>query len=129
MLASPIYIGTVTGEMKSMIERLVFQYLVYDKAHSSLFERKMKVGLVYTMGAPEEVIKMAGYDKTFESAELLMKNRFGDAETLIVSDTYQFDNYSKYESSGFDESHKRKVREEVFPKDLERAFQFGTRLI
>lgn len=129
VLASPIYIGAVTGEMRSMMERLVFQYLVYDKEHSSLLGRKMKVGLVYTMGAPEQVLKMAGYDKTFESAEFLMKRIFGDAETLTVSDTYQFDDYSKYESSAFDEEHKLKVRNEIFPKDLENGFQLGTRLI
>lgn len=129
VLASPIYLGSVTGEMRSMMERLIFQYLVYDKEHSSLFERKIKVGLIYTMGAPEQITKMVGYDKNFESVEALMKNRFGHAETLTVYDTYQFDDYSKYETSAFDEEHKRKVREEVFPKDLEKAFELGTGLI
>ena len=37
ILASPIYLGTVTGEMRSFLERLVFPYLVYDKEGSTLF--------------------------------------------------------------------------------------------
>ena len=49
ILGSPIYLGTTTGEMRSFFERLIFQYLAYDAAYSSLFTRKIQTGIIYTM--------------------------------------------------------------------------------
>src|SRR3974377_758600 len=38
ILGSPIYFGTVTGEMRSFMERLLFPYLAYTNPPTSLFE-------------------------------------------------------------------------------------------
>jgi len=35
-------------------------------------------------------------------AEMFMKRIFEESESLFVTDTYQFDDYSKYESTLFD---------------------------
>src|SRR5512137_578565 len=40
ILGSPIYFGTITGEMRSFMERLLFQYLEYTRPPGSLFGRK-----------------------------------------------------------------------------------------
>jgi hypothetical protein len=53
---------------------------------------------------------------------------FGSSEYLVVTDTYQFDDYTKYETSGFDVEGKKKRRQEVFPRDCRRAFEMGARL-
>jgi multimeric flavodoxin WrbA len=66
ILGSSIYLGGVTGEMRSFLERLVFPYLVYDAERSSLFKKKIPVGFIYTMGAPENRIKEAGYEQQFK---------------------------------------------------------------
>ncbi|WP_302011703.1 hypothetical protein, partial [Collinsella tanakaei] len=58
----------------------------------------------------------------------LLKLLGGTVEVYAACDTYQFSDYSKYHASSFDESHKRKVREEQFPKDLQAAFEIGCRL-
>jgi multimeric flavodoxin WrbA len=113
--------------MKSLLERLVFQYLVYDKDRSSLFKHKIKAGLIYTMGAPESMIKDAGYEKLFQTTERIMKHIFGSAESLVVCDTYQFDDYSKYESSAFNPEEKTKRKQEIFPVDCKNAFDLGVR--
>src|SRR5664280_229541 len=62
ILGSPIYFGTVTGEMKSFLERLIYPYLVYDADRSSLFPKKIQVGFIYTMGADENRMKVMGGD-------------------------------------------------------------------
>ena len=36
IFGSPIYLGNITGGMRSFFERFLFQYLVYDAAYSSL---------------------------------------------------------------------------------------------
>ncbi|MGA3200078.1 MAG: flavodoxin family protein [Halobacteriota archaeon] len=127
ILGSPIYLGTATGEMKSFMERLIFPYLVYDANHSTLFKRSIKTGLIYTMNTPEDQMRLRGYDQYLNLVELYMKSVFGESETLVVTDTYQFDDYSKYESTLFDAEEKAKRQREEFPKDCQRAFDMGVR--
>ena len=50
------------------------------------------------------------------------------AETLIVTDTYQFDDYSKYVAELFDADEKAKRRKEVFPTDCQRPLKWGARI-
>jgi multimeric flavodoxin WrbA len=128
VLGAPIYMGQVNGAMQSFIERLAYPYLVYDGNYTSLFERKIKTGLIYTFGANEERVKQVGYDRPPRIQGVIMKMIFGASETLLVTDTYQFDDYSKYETSGIDVAEKTRVRREVFPKDCEKAFEMGVRL-
>lgn len=128
ILGSPIYLHSITGAMKSFLERLVFQYLVYDHEHSSLFQKRIPVGFVYTMNVTRDQFK-AGYEAELKSIQTYLKKTFGSFESLIVNDTYQFDDYSKYVASLFDEKKKRKVKEEQFPKDCQSAFDMGVRLV
>lgn len=127
ILGSPIYFGDVTGEVRSFIERLIFQYLVYDKNYSSLNDKKKSIGLIYTMNAPESVIKEIEYDRIISRYENMFEKFMGPTESLLATDTYQFSDYSKYVATAFDESAKAKRRQEVFPKDCEKAFEMGIR--
>jgi multimeric flavodoxin WrbA len=127
ILGSPIYFGTATGEMRSFMERLMFPYLVYDPNHSTLFKRRIKTGLIYTMGAQEDRMKLMGFDKGLNMVEMVMRMIFGEAESLLVTNTYQFDDYSKYESSSQNVEEKAKWRKEEFPKDCQKAFDMGVR--
>ncbi len=126
ILGSPIYLGTVTGLMRSFLERLIFPYLVYDTERSSLFPKLLPVGFIYTMGANERFMKDLSIDKHIELNEMILDRIFGFSESLVVTDTYQFDDYSKYVSA-FDVEEKTKRRKEVFPKDCEKAFQMGSK--
>ena len=128
VLGSPIYFGNVTGEMRSFMERLLFPYLMYDANHSTLFTRGIKTGLIYTMNVREDLMKQMGYDRNLSLVETVTARIFGESESLFVYDTYQFDDYSKYESTGFDVEAKAKRRKEEFPKDCQKAFDMGVRL-
>jgi multimeric flavodoxin WrbA len=125
ILGSPIYLGNVTGEMRSLMERMIFQYLVYDENHSSLFENKKPIGFIYTMGATEGMAKEWEYDRLFTENENISKRIFGASETLFATDTYQFNDYSKYVATAFNEADKAKRRQEVFPQDCKKAFNLG----
>jgi multimeric flavodoxin WrbA len=127
ILGSPIYLGTAAGEMRSFMERLIYPYLVYDVNHSTLFKKKIKTGLIYTMGAREDQMKLLGLDKHLNMVEMVMRGIFGEVESLFVTDTYQFDDYSKCESSRFNVEEKAKRRKEEFPKDCQKAFDMGVR--
>jgi len=42
IFGSPIYFGTISGEMKSFLERLIFQYSIYSDPLQSLFPKRIK---------------------------------------------------------------------------------------
>lgn len=126
ILGSPIYLSNVTGEMRSLMERMLFQYLVYDENYTSLAKQK-SIGLIYTMNIKEDMLEKYEYDRFFVNNENTYKRIFGIVESLLSTDTYQFSDYSKYEVTSFDESAKAKRRQEVFPEDCKNAFDMGVR--
>ncbi len=126
ILGSPIYFGMVTGEMRSFLERLLFQYLVYDGKYSNLSGKKMPVGLIYTMNVPEAYLDAVGYKQMFlTTVENPLERTFGETQSLFVTDTYQFDDYSKYETSAFNAEEKARRRREIFPEDCKKAYDMG----
>jgi multimeric flavodoxin WrbA len=126
-LGSPVYFGSITGEMRSFLERLAFPYLEYNPEHSSLYGGNIRTGWIATMNVPEEVLAKIGYDKTLGALDELMKRLFGHCESLSSTDTLQFEDYSKYDATLFDGDAKKRRREEVFPRDCEKAFAMGAR--
>lgn len=127
ILGSPIYYGTVSGEMKSFMERLLFPYMTYSHPPQLLFPKKIKTGFIYTMNVTEEQMNKFGFAQHIRLNEIILKMIFGASESLFSYDTYQFDDYSKVVADRFDVDKKAKRRKEVFPKDCEKAFEMGTR--
>ena len=127
ILGSPIYFGVTTGGVRSFLERLMFQYLVYDANYSSLFKRKIPTGFIYTMNVNQSRLEEMAYRQNLKGTEMAMKRTFGASEALFVTDTYQFDDYSKYETSAFNAEEKAQRRKEVFPGDCQKAFEMGAK--
>jgi multimeric flavodoxin WrbA len=129
ILGSPIYFNTISGAMKSFLERFMFPYSMYAPGYPSLFGRKMPTGAIYSMNVTNEQMKDLGYEQGLKFVEEYMTRLFGSFESLIVNDTYQFNDYSKYVVTVFDEKKKAKVRKEQFPKDCQAAFDMGVRFV
>lgn len=129
ILGSPIYFGTVSGEMKSFMERLMFPYLTYTRPPQSLFPKKTKTGFIYTMNITEDQLKEFNYTVHTDNNQRVLELLFGSSESLFSFDTYQFKDYSKVVAGRFDADKKAKRRKEVFPEDCKKAFKLGTRLI
>ena len=127
LLGSPIYYGTVSGEMRSFMERLLFPYFTYTDPPQSLFPKKISTGFIYTMNVTEELMKEWGYEQLFGNNQRLLEMVFGASESLFSFDTYQFKDYAKVVADRFDPEKKAKRRQEVFPKDCAKAFAMGAR--
>lgn len=127
ILGSPIYFTSVTGEMKSFMERLLFPYTSYEGKPSS-FGKKINTAFIYTMNAPSFALPLIGYPKLFKYNQKLMKRTFGNSEYLTSTATYQFDDYSKYAMTYFNEKKRLKRRETVFVEDCKKAFDLGKKL-
>ncbi|MDO7787342.1 flavodoxin family protein [Desulforamulus aquiferis] len=129
LLGSPIYFSSVTGEMRSFMERLLFPYLAYTNPPQSLFNKKINIGFIYTMNIPEDKAKEMDYEQKVSQHEMAFKMLFGgNLESLYSFDTYQFKDYSKVVAELFDPEQKAKRREEIFPEDCNRAVELGARL-
>lgn len=129
ILGSPIYFGSVTGEMRSFLERMFFPLMTYTDPPGSLLSRKVQTAFIYTLGATKKMARERGFDKPIAANEMVMKMILGASETLGSYDTYQFEDYSKVYAPRFDPEKKAKVLAEVFPIDCGKAFQMGTRLV
>jgi multimeric flavodoxin WrbA len=130
ILGSPIYIGDVSSSMRAFIERLTFQYITYRKEGGAFFDRRIPVLSIYTMNVPEEGMKKHGYEEKF----LFYEGRYnqllgGPARTMYATETLQTNDYNNYEMSMFDEGTRKKRREEVFPRDLRKAFEMGAEMV
>jgi multimeric flavodoxin WrbA len=128
ILGSPVYLYAETGEMRSCIERLTFQYIRYANPPATLFPRRVRTALLYTMNIPEEMIADVGLDKHIGITRGFMERTFGHCETFLSTDTQQFDDYSKYENTLFDPDAKQRRRRDVFPQDEARARELGRRM-
>ena len=128
ILGSPIYLGDITGQMRSFLERLVFPYLVYANDPQTLFPRRIPVAFIYTMGVPDVMAREMAYDRLFSRNEMFMQRVFGPTQSLMSYDTLQFDDYSKVVATRFDPEAKAERRRTVFPEDCRKAFEMGARL-
>ncbi|MGD1004586.1 MAG: flavodoxin family protein [Methanoregulaceae archaeon] len=127
ILGSPIYFGTVTGEMRSFMERLLFPYLAYTNPPSSLFGRKIRTAFIYTMNVSEQQMKDYQYSVHTGAIENILARTFGHAESLFSFETLQFEDYTKVVFGYADPEMRKERRRTVFPKDCEKAFELGAR--
>ena len=80
------------------------------------------------MNAPAFALGLIGYRKLFRDNQNLMKRCFGNAESLVVTSTYQFDDYSKYAMTLLNGEKRLKRHQTVFVEDCQKAFELGKKL-
>lgn len=125
IISAPIYFGDVPGMVRNLFERLWFPGLMYRRDGACAYDKKVKVGLIYTMNCPDEHFYdslIAGHKGTFERF-------FGETKVVCATETLQFDNYDLYVGDMFDVPRRQEKHEKVFPEDCRRAFQMGEELV
>ncbi|MBO6179641.1 MAG: flavodoxin family protein [Selenomonadaceae bacterium] len=130
IMGSPIYFMNLSSGMMAFIERLFFSNYIYSDEIPTVFSKPLPNAFIYTMNMTEDHVKHFGIRERFAfhegSAERILMAK---PEILYAYDTYQFSDYSKYESSIFNEEHKAKYREDVFPEQLKKAYEIGKSLV
>lgn len=125
VFGSPIYFRNISGQMRCLLERLLFPKYVYGG--ESLSEPK-HTAFLYNMNVSEEISDQ-NYNHIYDNIEDFLEYTFKiKPYSLKVYDTYQFKDYSLYQHN-FDEEAKRKRLKEQFPKDLEEAYNIGVQLV
>ncbi|MDR3309937.1 MAG: flavodoxin family protein [Oscillospiraceae bacterium] len=125
VLGSPIYFGDLTACVRAFLERLWFAGLAYNSDYTAVYERRIPVRLIFTMNAPIENF----HRQLNESVASTMRNFIGETEILEATDTLQFDDYARYETSVFNVAAKLRRHMNVFPEDLKKAYKVGRDLV
>lgn len=129
LLGSPVYFSNLDSFAIAFLERLLFMNYTYSMEQPSKLAKKIASGLILTMNATDDLLEPLGYNRLFKHyADTMGRILLGPSEFLAITDTMQFTDYSKYMSSIFDSEHKRKMREEKFPYDLENCYDLGRKL-
>ena len=79
------------------------------------------------MNCPEQFADCQKY--AYEQNSNILKLLGGTTEYIMANETWQWNDYSKYASGMFDVEAKKKRREEIWPQDLQKAFDLGKRLV
>ena len=130
IFGSPIYFMNLSSGMIAFMERLLFSNYIYSNEIPTVFPKSLPNAFIYTMNMTEDHVKEFGIKEKFAVHENFA-TRILRAETkvLYAYNTYQFTDYSKYESSIFDEPAKAAYRREIFPKQCDEARSIGRALV
>ena len=141
VLGSPVYYSYPTGVMRSFMERLLFPIGTYlyeptEKGeghgggkHICLRDKVIPSAMIFTMNCPEDYMKTIGYPHLLEENTRCLEDILGYAETLYACNTYQFNDYNRYDFNLFSEEDKHRYRDEHFAIDLQNAHDLGKRLV
>ena len=130
IMGTPIYFGAESGLFRNFLERFYFPFLKYSSPASSIAPKNIEINFIYTMNVNSEIMQTYGYQPFLEKCHGFSSLVFGtkEVEALYVHDTFQFDDYSRYESDMFDPEHKKLMRGTAFVEDCRKAFESGQKL-
>jgi multimeric flavodoxin WrbA len=126
-LGSPVYLSDVTGAMRSFLERLAFMNISYGNPQYWYGTKPINGAFFYTMNVTQAQSELYAYAFAVNTGILRMFG--GRVEQLLSTETYQFDDYAKYDAGNFDEAQRRLRRDTAFPEDCRRAFDIGKAMV
>lgn len=133
IIGSPVYHSYPSGMCRAFMERFMFPAHTYMKDEQNggmkrVLSRILPTAMIMTMNATEDWFKRSNYHIILDENVKSLRHVFGYSEALYSFDTFQYTDYSKYDCDYFDAEHKAKVRDELFPADMQNAYELGKRL-
>ena len=129
LFGSPIYFMNITSGLTACLERLFFSNYLYSNEIPTVFPKKLPSAYIYTMNMTEAHVRQYQMKERLRILETSAAQHFRvPARTLWAYDTYQFKDYSLYESSIFSEPAKAAWRKEHWPAQCEEAYGIGKAL-
>lgn len=95
-----------------------------------LLQKALDGAVIYTMNVQEAMMTNIGYTARLEGYKSLLERvLLSPSRSLVVTETLQTEDYSKYHMSMFDEAQRRSRRQEIFPVDCDKAYALGAAMI
>lgn len=126
VLASPIYWGEVTAQLRAFWERLTFPWLSYKEGSISA-PKKMPLTMIYTMNATPS--QAPGTLKNMASVELYTGMALScQVEVIMANNTTQVNDYSRFEFADGVAETKKAWKDAHWEEDLAKAREAGKRM-
>ena len=129
IIGTPNYLGDVSAGFRALYERLIFQSLTYKKTPNSYNDRKIPVLMIMTSNADEAFYLPLGYKKMLKGYQQTLDSFVGNTKLMIVGNTKQVRDYSRFEWTMFDTAAKDERHEKVFPEECKKAFETGAKMV
>lgn len=130
IFGTPIYFMNMSSALIACLERLFFSNYLYSNEIPTVFPKKIPSAFIYTMNMTAKHVEQYKVREKFAIMETFAQSILGILpRTIWAYNTYQFSDYSKYESSIFSESEKAAWRKEQWPLQCQEAFTLGQTLI
>ena len=127
VLASPIYFGEVTAQLRAFWERLVFPWLSYSKGGLNA-PKKMPVTFIYTMNAPTSYGDQMRRSSLAQFEGVLSGALGHEPEAVMACNTVQVSDYSRFDFAEGTSENKRAYRDAHWQEDLAKAREAGKRM-
>ena len=126
---SPVYCSYPSANLRAFMERLVFPAVNYSNYSAPVVNKVIHSATIYTMNCPnEDIYRQVKYDVLLEASARSL-GIFGPTEVLLSMNTWQFNDYNRYDAAAFDVVAKQLQHDTQFPQDLEAAHTLGRRLV
>ena len=125
-IGSPIYYGTITGQLQAALERMTFPYLSYNKM-GFVTKNRVPTATFYTMNATPEQAEgqvLPGVEKV----EWVIAGTWSQPERVCAFNTCQVRDYSKYDLAAFSPEAKQAWHDAHWEEDKQKAFQAGVNM-
>ena len=124
IIGTPNYLSETSASFRALYERLIFQYITYNKEKFNCNERQIPVLLVMTSNGPEDM-----YQDLLANYKNVLDTFVGPTKVLVSGETLQVKDYSKFNWTIFDPEQRKQRRETVFPEECRKAFEAGAAMV
>lgn len=126
---APVYCGYPTAGLRAFMERLIFPAVNYADFRHPVITKPKRSATFFTMNCPNEEVYRANNYHILMDTNAYQLGMFGPTEVLYSFDTYQFNDYSRYDAEGLPAERKAERHRTQFPLDLDAAYNLGRRLV
>jgi multimeric flavodoxin WrbA len=124
IIGTPIYFQDVSGALRSFLERLLFQNLIYSSPPKSAFEPKMKTALIYTMNIGSQAYEQTLTKDVIKNMERQITRLFGKTSSYKSFETNQLNKYDGIEYTYFNPQERLQTHKTEFPKEMQNVRSF-----
>lgn len=129
IIGTPNYLGDVSAGFRALYERLIFQFITYNREHPNACTRKIPVLFIMTSNAPDTAYTPEGYGRVVAGYQGSLAGFVGPTRVMISSDTLQVKDYSPYDWTMFNPEAKQLRHETVFPGERAEARRLGGEMV
>ena len=129
IIGTPNYLGEASAAFRAIYERLIFQYITYNKENPNCNNRRIPVLFIMTSNAGDMAYEPGGfYRAIIDNYQTTLNRIIGPTEVIIAADTMQVKDYSRYNWTLFDVESKIKRHDAFFSQKLADAKAAGNRM-